>query len=113
MDEVNQGRRVNNLLALDDHESPCWSETTTFVPTPPATAAEPAPVKISYQPQRLPKRFVSKSKLDRASRHRRSASVPDLFSDVAQQQRTPSSARLNHSRLLYSVVDYLARGASP
>lgn len=42
MDAVNQGRGVNEMIALNDHEFLVLErDNRTFVPTPPATAAEP------------------------------------------------------------------------
>jgi hypothetical protein len=42
MDAINQGRGVNEMLALNDHEFLVLErDNRTFVPTPPATAAEP------------------------------------------------------------------------
>ena len=42
MDAINQGRGVNDLLAINDHEFLALErDNRTFVPTPPAAAAEP------------------------------------------------------------------------
>src|SRR5262249_26747008 len=42
MDAINQGRGVNDMLALNDHEFLVLErDNRTFVPTPPAAAAEP------------------------------------------------------------------------
>jgi hypothetical protein len=47
MDAINQGRGVNEMLAINDHEFLVLErDNRTFVPTPPAEAAEPALKRI-------------------------------------------------------------------
>ena len=42
MDAINQGKGVNDLLSINDHEFLVLErDNRTFIPTPPATAAEP------------------------------------------------------------------------